>query len=136
MKLFICGLLAISLLGCGGYDRVKGVKGTPGKEGNVGEKGDPGDPGDLGNPGAKGDKGAKGNKGDKGDNCKVYDRDLDIEIVCGSTRTVIKKPEDTLFICACLNQIKTTVKASIEDINAGRYRVLNVGPCAKKEVSE
>ena len=125
MKLFIYGLLAISLLGCGGYDRVKGVKGIPGKEGDVGAKGDTGDP---------------GAKGDTGDTCKVYDRDIDIEIVCGSTRIVIKKPEDTfhprLFICACLNQIKTTVKATIEDINAGKYHVLNVGPCAKKEVSE
>lgn len=132
MKILVCSVMTFFLLGCGGYDRVKGVKGTQGdngvagKPGVAGEKGFPGDKGDQGLPGEKGEKGGKG------EGCKVYDRDLDIEIVCGNTSTVIKKPDDTLLICACVNHVKTTVQTTIEDINAGRYRVLNIGPCAKR----
>ena len=152
-NLFVCSLAALFFISCGGYDRVKGVKGTPGEngvgeKGEKGEKGDKGDTGEKGNKGDKGDKGEpgkagelgeqgnKGDKGDKGEGCKVYNRELDIEIVCGTTSTVIDKPTDYLYICACVNHIKKTVKAAIDDINQGNYKILNVGPCAKKQVME
>lgn len=137
-NLFVCSLAALFFISCGGYDRVKGVKGTPGENG-VGEKGSKGDKGEKGEPGKAGELGEQGNKGDKGDKgegCKVYNRELDIEIVCGTTSTVIDKPTDYLYICACVNHIKKTVKAAIDDINQGNYKILNVGPCAKKQVME
>jgi len=129
MKILVCSMTLFLLLGCGGYDRVKGVKGT---QGDNGVPGKPGVAGEKGEPGVAGEPGVPGNNGEKGEGCKVYDRDLDIEIVCGNTSTVIKKPDDTLLICACVNHVKTTVQTTIEDINAGRYRVLNIGPCAKR----
>ena len=143
-SLFVCSLAALFFISCGGYDRVKGVKGTPGENG-IGEKGDKGDTGEKGIKGEKGEpgkagelgeQGNKGDKGDKGEGCKVYNRELDIEIVCGTTSTVIDKPTDYLYICACVNHIKTTVKAAIDDINQGSYKILSVGPCAKKQVTE
>jgi hypothetical protein len=148
------GFLMVSLIyACGGLDRVKGVKGKGGEKGDQGEMGpmgpegpkgqdgkdglpgkdgNPGTPGKDGNPGTPG---TPGKDGDPGQDCKVVDRGTYIEIVCGESSSKIDKPgtssSQDLVICACIDGFKKTVSAKIEDINAGKYRVLQVGPCKR-----
>jgi hypothetical protein len=126
---------------CGGLDRVKGVKGKVGDKGDQGEvgpvgpEGPKGQDGKDGTPGKDGQNGTLGKDGAPGQDCKVVDRGIYIEIVCGGTSSKIDKPSSPssqdLVICACIDGFKKTVSAKVADINAGKYRVLQVGPCKR-----
>jgi hypothetical protein len=120
----VIGLLL--LLGCGGLDRVKGVKGA---------KGDQGLQGPIGPEGPMGPEGPKGEDGKIGEGCKVEDKGDYIEITCGSgadqTTAKIEKVTQELVVCACIANRRQTVTANVQEINTGKYQVLNVGPCRR-----
>lgn len=149
MRILYFSIMFSLICGCGGLDRVKGVKGKTGDKGEPGEigpagpegpAGKDGAPGKDGNPGKDGKDGKDGNPGKDGapgkdgEDCKVVDKGTHIEIICGTTTSKIDKPSTSsqeLVICACIDGFKRTVSAKIEDINAGKYRVLQVGPCKR-----
>jgi hypothetical protein len=129
---------------CGGIDRVVGVRGHKGDQGSAGnfgaqgnkgdkgESGDKGDKGDLGSKGEKGDTGSRGEKGDDGDSCVVIDNGDDLVFECGNTTASIKKTITEIVVCACVNNKLVTTRALLEEINAGKYQVVNIGPCKKR----
>jgi len=118
------------MFGCGGLDQVKGVKGTQGDSGTVGPMGP------QGPAGPQGQQGATGKDGQNGSGCKVTDTGDAIEISCGDgSKAVIEKSSNTLVICACWYNRKTTITATIDDINAGKYKVLSVGPCQRGSIA-
>jgi len=135
MKILYVFLMVSLIYACGGLDRVKGVKGKGGEKGDQGEMGPEGPKGSDGIPGKDGQNGTLGKDGVPGQDCKVVDRGIYIEIVCGETSSKINKPaspsSQDLVICACIDGFKRTVSAKIADINTGKYRVLQVGPCKR-----
>lgn len=152
MRILYFSIMFSLICGCGGLDRVKGVKGKTGdkgepgeigpvgpegpagKDGAPGKDGNPGKDGKDGNSGKDGVDGKDGAPGKDGEDCKVVDKGTHIEIICGTTTSKIDKPSPSsqeLVICTCIDNFKRTVSAKIEDINAGKYRVLQVGPCKR-----
>lgn len=112
---------------------------TPSSGGTTGKQGPQGP---QGVPGKDGQPGPSGTAGTDGQGCTVGEDISNVTITCSNGSVTFPKQssgggggESNLVVCVWSDQYRlTTVNAKISDINAGMYKIMNVGPCLSEQM--